>query len=296
VLAAGDERAFLAFVLELLASPQRLDREAALEALVERPLDGARDALRRLYFDLHNTPKGDRGGDQRGAILRYLIKDPHPRDVEVAALASGTFEFDSGGADSTFNLRRLALQLLAHVTPEHFPYYCAEHLDDIATDGRAPRDDGEPAATAIGLLAGFGQLPMLYHWLRRNGPGETNFMRAFDAFTQSPPEIVRRYINEKIEAALLRSEENVCMAFADAIVKLELEQAYPLIGNIMDARISDELYSYMAVLAASTNRPRLLAVLEEQLRPGSRTHLVIDALSIRTTPEQQAILDRWEER
>jgi hypothetical protein len=247
-----------------------------------------------VYIDLHaDAPKSDRGGDQRGAILRYLLKQPHPGDAEVAVMASGTYERDNSGEDNTYNLRLLGLRLLGHILPPALlGYFAAEHLDDVT-----PHGGDEPAATAIGLLADSGNHVALYAWLR--GAAERaspNLLRAFEALTDAPPEIVRRYIEQEIGTAVARNDEAACMVFADAIVKLEIEQAYTAISAIMNARVSDELYSYIAVLVASTNRPGLLTIIEEQLQPGGRTHLVLDALRIRTTPEQQAIIKRWEDR
>ena len=63
----------------------------------------------------------------------------------------------------------------------------------------------------------------------------------------------------------------------------------------MFARVSDELYAYVAMLLAGTNRPALLSILEDQLHRGRRPNLVVEALRVRTTPEQEAILRRWED-
>ena len=47
---------------------------------------------------------------------------------------------------------------------------------------------------------------------------------------------------------------------------------------------------------ASTNRAPLLAILEQQLELDIRRRpAILEALRVRTTPEQEAILKRWEE-
>ncbi len=292
VLSAADDAAFLAFALDLLASDQRLDRDAALEALVERPLAGVRGAMRALYIDLHAArPKSDRGGDQRVAILRYLIQDPQSGDAQVALYASETVEADAQGEDSTYNLRLLGLRLLAHITPpDVLRYYAVEHIDDVSIHA------GEPAVTAIQLLADTGSYVALYQWLLGAGRESPNLLAAFEAFSAAPPEIVQRYIEREIASAVLRKDEAACTVFAEAIVKLELERTYPALASMMAAKISDELYAYLAALIAATNRPPLLAILNDQLQPGGQNSLIVAALRVRTTPEQQAILDRWERR
>ena len=74
VLAAGDEAAFRDVVLELMASGDRLARESALDALLERPLPNMRKHLRALYVEV------DRDGDKLdpGAHLRTRIAQLPP--------------------------------------------------------------------------------------------------------------------------------------------------------------------------------------------------------------------------
>jgi hypothetical protein len=293
VLGAADEGAFLTFVLELLASSQRLDREAALESLVERPVIGARDAVRRLYLQLdEDGAKRDQGATQRSAIVRYLMEHPHPGDADIAARASERVEI-MFGEDVTYGLRALGLRLLARVSPDAMPYYAVELLDP--PEGHQPRDDGEPATTAIRLLAGTGHLALLYYWLRTSGRSSTNLVRAFEAFTDAPPEIVRRYVEQEIATAVRRQDEQLLTVFAETIVQLELDDAYAAIGSLFAARITDELYSYLAMLFAATNRKPLLAILEEQLHRGRRPSLIVEALRVRPTDEQRAIIERWEQ-
>jgi hypothetical protein len=294
VLASADDDAFLAYALELLRSKQRLDREAALEALAERPLAGAREDLRALYFELDSDGnKLDQGGAQRGAILRFLLESGLPKDADIAIRASETMEIVFGD-DVTYNLRSLGLRLLARIAPDELPYYAAELLD--LSEDRPPRDDGEPAATAVRLLAATGNLVLLYYWLQGKGRSSPNLVRAFEAFTSAPPEIVRRYVEREIQTALRRQDETLLTVFAETIVELELEGAYEAIGSVLAARTSDELCRYLAMLFAGTNRKPLLDILEEQLHRGRRPTLILEALTVRTTPEQQAIIDRWEKR
>ena len=74
------------------------------------------------------------------------------------------------------------------------------------------------------------------------------------------------------------------------------ECLYPALASLMSGRISDELYSYLAMLLAGTNRAPLLAILDEQLHRGRRPKLVLAALTVRPTDEQRAIVERWESR
>jgi hypothetical protein len=290
VLASADDSAFLAFALELLASNQRLDREAALEALVERPLAGARDALRALYFDLDaDGLKRDQGAVQRSVIVQILRAIADLRDAEIAARAADTREV-AFGEDITWRLRVQGLIMLAELAPELFPYYAIEHLDDVTLT------ETEPAGTAFQLLAATEHFAPIYGWLRSPSRPESPQLvaRVFELFAAAPAAIVRRFVEHEATSAVRRQDEAMCTVLAEAIVSMELEASYPTLAALLGAKISGELYAYLAMLLAATNRPPLLAVLEAQLHSGRHPKLIVEALCLRPTPEQQAILDRWE--
>ena len=156
-MAAGDDdAAYRAYVRELLASRDRLAREAALEALVERPLPAARAALRELYAELDaDGPKRDQGARMRVAIVRILATGGDVRDTDIAIRACDTFE-KILGEDGSWQLRTYGLRMLADASPELFPYLAIEHLDDVYLGG------SEPANTAFQLLAGTNNHALLY--------------------------------------------------------------------------------------------------------------------------------------
>jgi len=290
VLAAGDAKKFAEFVSDVLASGKRLDREAALEALVERPIPELRAQLRELYFELDaDGLKRDQGAIQRLSIIKYLRAIGDSRDADVAVRATDAYE-KAFGEDTTWKLRAEGLMLLVEIAPEVFPYYAVEHLGDMAGP-----EESEPAGTAIQLLAGTGNHVALYQWLlgtSDGGPGE----RVFELFAEgAPAEIIQRYASGALATAVKREDDALCTVLVESIVRLELEACYPAIGEMMFARVSDELYVYVAMLLARTNRQPLLMILEDQLHRGRRPKLIVEALRVRPTAEQKAILKRWEE-
>lgn len=288
VLAAGDERSFLAYAVELLESGDRLAREAALEALVERPLPGAREALRALYFELAaDGLKRDQGATMRVAILKILqaVDDVRDRDIAIHATDASEIAF---GDDVAWPLRVHGLRLLADLAPDVLPFIAVERLDDRAGEGV------EPASTALQLLAGTSNYVTLYQWLISGDHPPDTVTAAFELLAQGPREIVQRYVARTKAAALRRGEDEFTIALADAIVRLELVESYGALKELMFAKVSDELYNYLAVLLAGTNRRELVAILEEQLHRGRRPKVVAEALRLRSTREQKAILDRWE--
>lgn len=291
VMLAGDERAFRDYALELLASGERLAREAALEALVERPLPAARDALRSLYFELAaDGLKRDQGATMRVAIVRVLqqIGDVRDRDVAINAVDAREVVF---GEDVAWQLRVHGLRLSADVGPDLFPFLAIEHLDDY--DEVSVRQM-EPANTAFQLLAGTGNYVALYQWLISGEHAPTIVAAAFELLAEGPREVAQRYVSRAVQTALRRGDDAPAIVLAEAIVRLELADSYPALSDLMSAKISDELYNYLAVLLAGTNRAELLAILEDQLHRGRRPKVIAEALRIRPTPEQDAILRRWE--
>lgn len=291
VLAAGDERAFLSHALELIASGGRLAREAALSALVDRPLPGARDALRKLYAELNEDGlKRDQGATMRELIVRTLRTVADVRDRDIAARASETTEKVLQD-DLTWRLRVHGLRMLAEIAPDVFPFYAVERLDDV--DNLADRS--EPANTALQLLAAMGHHVSIYQWLISAERDPSLIPAAFELLSSGPREIVDRYASQALDVAMRQDNEPLCTVLAETIVSLELANCYAPLDRLIASKISDELYNYLAVLLAGTNRPPLLAILEEQLHSGRHARIVEAALRIRTTPEQEAILKRWED-
>src|SRR5205809_7890601 len=105
----------------MLASKQRLQREATLDALVEHPLPAVRDAIRALYFELdQDGSKRDQGASMRVAIARILRAIHDTRDVDIAVRAADASEV-AFGEDISWRLRVHGLALLAEIAPELFP-------------------------------------------------------------------------------------------------------------------------------------------------------------------------------
>jgi hypothetical protein len=289
--AADDDAAFLEVALDVLASGDRTAREAALEALLERPIDGTRDALRALYFELESQPdKLDPGAHLRTAIAHLLLRGGDARDADIGLRAAGTRQ-SSMGVDAAANLRGLGLRIVAAADPALFPYVALEHIDD------ASEFSPEPANTVVQLLASTGHQLNVYQWLI-SGPHPPELIdAALGLLDEAPIAVMSRCIMQLAQDAIDKKDEPLLTRLAETVVKRELEDAYPALLSIMEAGISKELYGYLALLLAGTNRATLLATLEELLeRDIIRRPAILDALRVRTTPEQAAILRRWKER
>lgn len=290
VLAAGDEQPFLECVSELLASGDRLAREAALDALLERPLPRLREQLRTLYFEVGSEgEKRDAGAHLRTGIARILLAGEDPRDIDIALRAADTRE-KAMGVDCTANLRALGLRIIAEADPVLFPYVAVEHIYDSS------EFSPEPANTALQLLAATGHEVSVYQWIVRGMHDPALIEAAIDLLHDAPAIVMSRCLAQLTRGAIETKDEPLLTKLAETIVERELADAYPSLSSIMESAISKELYSYLALLLAGTNRPALLAILGEQMEHDIRRRpTILDALRVRTTPEQATILKRWEE-
>lgn len=288
VLAAGDEGAYRELVVELLASGDRLSREAALDALIERPLPKLRDQLRALYAEVDGAAdKQDPGAHQRRRIAQLLLDIEDSRDLDIGLRASETYE-KVMNVDSTAQLRALGLKIVAMADPDLFPYVAAEHVND------AGDWSPEPANTALQLLAGTGHQVSVYQWLVSGEHEPALIEAAVGLLADAPPAVMSRCIGQLIRNALGRKDEPLLTKLAETIVERELEDSYPLLESLMLGGVSGELYGYLALLLAGTNRPALLAILDGQMADLRRRPAIVAALRLRTTPEQEAILKRWD--
>jgi hypothetical protein len=289
VLAAGDEVAYREHIAELLLSGDRPAREAALDALIERPMPKLREQLRALYREVDGEGgKLDPGAHLRIGVARILLEDADVRDVDIGLRATETREA-SMGVDGTANLRALGLRIVAATEPDIFPYVAAEHVNDYS------EFSPEPASTALQLLAGTGHEVAVYQWLVSGDHDPSVIEGALDLLQDAPAAVMSRSMRRLTNHALDRRDEALLTKVAETIVNRELEDAYPALASIMEAPVSKELYGYLSLLLAGTNRPALLEILEAQAEHDTRRRpAILDALRIRTTPEQRKILDRWE--
>jgi hypothetical protein len=291
IAAAQNDGALLAHVTELIAGGKRQQREAALEALIERPLPDARALLRDLYLELEeDAPKRDAGAIQRSLIIRILRKVCDQRDADIALRASETVE-TALGQDVTRGLRAMGLMLLADLNVELLAFYAAEHLDDA----NYPNEEHEPASTAVQILIDIGEYVAVYHWLRTSGQASPALERLFELFSSAPRGVVQRLAVSLIAQAVARRDERLCTTLAETIIRLELHDAYAALGSMFDARASEELRAYVCLLLARTDNDELLAILEQQLHDHRTRDIALDALRMRDAPKQQAIVARWED-
>ena len=146
-----DEQAHYALeILERERSKQVVAE--ALAAITNAPLTQGRPLLLRLYkyYDEVGV-KRDAGGDLRIAILGALLPIADQEDRTLAERAVATYEFlPPRREECAGDLRAAGLALLSYLDPVLASYHCTRLLVDVYTSHMS----GEPAVSAIRLLAG----------------------------------------------------------------------------------------------------------------------------------------------
>lgn len=146
------------------------ERNPEVVAAAVRVLGGAQDAALRPvllakyhYLDANGTRR-DAGGMLRAAILEALRPILTREDVTLLERAATTFEFLYGEAAG--DLRAAGLVVLGDVDEQLAGYHAARLLSDQHTSITS----GEPAVTAVRVLAAQAQLLPLYGYVMREPP------------------------------------------------------------------------------------------------------------------------------
>jgi hypothetical protein len=162
--APAEQAAFAAQLLERERNPEVV--LAALAVLAAAGDPAWRLALLRAYahYDA-NGPRRDPGGAVRAAVLRALRPVALPEDAPLLERAAATYEFLFGEAAG--DLRAAALLALAAVDAALAGY----HAVRLLTDRHTSIMSGEPAVTAVRVLAAQGQLLPLYAYVSRDADG-----------------------------------------------------------------------------------------------------------------------------
>ena len=155
------------YALSLLDSKNGLEAvRAALAVLAKSPREDARPRLRTLYeyYAAHNGVR-DTGAYTRSAILTALRPLVRAADVDLLVTAVTTYEFPPPAyAEEAGMLRGIALVILAGVDEQLARYFATRLLGD----GYTERMSGEPALTAVQILAAQEEVLPIYFYAVQN--------------------------------------------------------------------------------------------------------------------------------
>ena len=250
-----DPEARAAYAMTLLQPKFGLEVvRSALRVLIAQPHAPARPALVRLFE--HYATQGvtrDPGTYVRSEIVRVLRPICEPADVALLEQAVMTYEFPAPDfREEAALLRSGALVTLAETDDVRARFHATRLLADPLTDPMS----GEPALTAISVLAAQGELLPLYYYATQNqrrmqAEVASVCLRSLGALPpEAVPPLVACYA-ECTEPVLLVGLVDLLLAHPKLTVSQET-----LARLLIEVKDSD-LYRYLATALLATGHEAL---------------------------------------
>lgn len=253
---------------------------SALRALIAHPHLPARPALHALYD--HYAVNGvarDPGTYVRGEIVRALRPLIEPADVPLLETAVTTYEFPPPSfKEEAAILRSGALVTLVEVDDLRARYHATRLLADPLNDPMS----GEPALTAVGVLAAQGELLPLYFYatqeLGRMQPevAATCLRGLSELPAEALPPLVAHYA-ECDQPVILVGLVDLLLAQPEAAI------TRTTLAALLERVTDPDLYRYLATVLLAAPQPELRGLVGEA------------AGSVRDRPKQQVLLAVLEE-
>ncbi len=252
---------------------------AALEVLKARDADELRTALVDAYK--HRDARGvrrDPGGALRTAILQALRPLARHEDVPLLERAASTYEFLFGEAAG--DLRAAALLLLNDLDDALAGYHAVRLLADKHTDIMS----GEPAATAVRVLASQNQLLPLYAYVMRDSmePGTSDVLaESLRCLSSLPASLLPAVMGKYGET----EDEIVLLGLFDLLMAREDRVAHtPFILSFLRNTPLLNIYRYLvSVLVASRDEDVLaeLQMMSDSEEDRHKAEILREALALR---------------
>ena len=263
LLVEGDPDAALLFARDIVAR-ERAHRvlEPALDLLASKPDPADRTPLRERFDDLtENGMRFDQDCSLRIKIVQVLRAIGSPEDVDLAERGVRLIQLNPPSRiDVAQALRGQCLLLLADLTPDRAKYFAVELLQDP----HLSTFSGEPAVTAIQVLAERANILPIWALARRTGSPPDVLAQAFASLRGAPPDLQLDALQLHLKDAAERGEngEGVSLVAAEAIVLNHLAGGYGAVIDLLQVSPNLNLYQYLVLTAARGGDETL----HEQLR------------------------------
>jgi hypothetical protein len=248
------------------AKARDLVRKAALADVLEAALDALRDAgetgLRELVLERYkqlaaNPVRLDGGAHLRTVLLQALR--PIARAEDVAVFEEAVLVVEIGyGKDVAQNLRAAALLGISSLDEPLAAWYAARLLDDRTNVSEVT---GQPALTAVQLLAAIGRPELLYLETLRGGGHPEVRAECARQLTGLPPHLLR----ELAASVLASGDEARVIGFIDlALAHEALAEVLPDLRAWMAATDKLDVYGFFVSAAVASRRDEALQLLRDE--------------------------------
>jgi hypothetical protein len=238
--------------------------EPALALLAEAAPPAAWEALRARFLDLtDNGMRYDQDCALRVAIVQALRAIGVAADADLAERGLRTVQRNPPARiDVAQPLRGQCLLWLAQLDSPRADWFAVELLQDPDTAAYS----GEPAVTAIRVLAEHGQTLPIWAIARRPGPSPDVLAQAFASLQRAPADLQLAALREHLRTAVDAGEagEPVALVAAEAIVLNHLAGGYPAVFRLLDETPNLNLYLYLVLAIARGGDPDSQAGLRQR--------------------------------
>jgi hypothetical protein len=251
---ASDKNAQAGLALTLIKPRQARDvLLAALAVLTETPQPQARPDLLQLYAHYAaNGPRRDPAAYLRRALLDALRTITLLADLPLLLEAVTTYEYIPD--EQAQVLRASALLALNHLDDELAVYHAARLLVDTA-NGHTSLMSGEPALTAVRVLASQNQMLPLFMMVMQHNPTLPDVIaECLRSLTALPVALIPALVGHIAS----NKASMVQVGLFDLLIQ---HRAGPQALELMDAALlkPDDLdvYRYLVIAMLSSQQPRL---------------------------------------
>ncbi len=284
---AADPAAQVALAQTILATDKDVQAiRAAVEVLKTHPTPAARRVLRERFE--HYAADGvrrDTGAYLRAAILQALRPIALPDDVPLLERAAATYEFlPPGRSEEGALLRSAALVTLDAVDPR----LAALHSIRLLADPHTSRLSGEPAVTAVRVLAAQANIwPLYYYALHQTNP-QSEVLSESLKYLAGLPAALSAELVDKYGAS---DDEVVLVGLLDMVLDAG---GGPFIHKFLSATDKFAVYHYLVTRLVAKPTAAGLAELGQQAqheRNPRKLGILAEALVLgRTDPHLQSTL------
>jgi hypothetical protein len=224
--------------------------EPALDVLLGNPILEIRAVLRERFDDLtENGMRYDQDCALRIRIVQVLRAIGSPEDLDLAERGVRLIQLNPPArVDVAQALRGQCLLLMSDVAPERAQYFAVELLQDPHLSSFS----GEPAVTAIQVLAGRANILPIWALARRTGSPPDVLAQAFASMRGTPPDLQLDALSLHLKDAAERGEngEGVALVAAEAIVLNRLAGGYSAVVDLLQETTNFNLFHYLVITAA----------------------------------------------